>query len=87
MKKTLKMLVAVAFVAIVAFALVGCGGPESLAKQSYNLYKDIEKAGDDPKKIEELTKKSLDLQAKIEKLSDDDKKKYQAAVEKLFDGE
>jgi len=86
MKKTMKMLAAVAFVAIVAFALVGCGGPDALAKQTVDLTKQMEKAisDGDQAKIANLTKKGLELTAKVEKLSKEDQQKYMDKVTELM---
>jgi len=87
MKKTLKMIAAIAFVAIVAFALVGCGdSPASLAKESYNLYKDMMKAYEagEYDKAEQIEGKVEKLNEKIEKLSAEDQAKYVAEYMKLL---
>jgi len=80
MKNTLRMVMAIALIALVAFALIGCDSPKSLAKQSFDLIQKGITNPTDPKLIEQ----SIKLQAKIEKLSEADKKIYEEELSKLF---
>ncbi|MCL2442077.1 MAG: hypothetical protein FWD13_01260 [Treponema sp.] len=88
MKNTLRMVVAITLIMVVAFAMVGCDSPKSLAKQSLQLEKDFEKAyaADDEKKIEQLEKKQAQLTAKIEKLSMEKQLQVMAEYIKLRGG-
>ena len=87
-KKTLfkEILTIVLVFGFIFVFMVGCSGssPKSLAKQTYNLYQEIEKAGDDPVKVLKLTTKIADLEKKVEKLSDSDSDIYEEELLKLM---
>ena len=88
MKKTIRIIGIIALLAIIGLTMTACFGnsPKSLAKQTNNLYQQMEKAGDDVKKIEDLFKKMETIDQKVEKLSEKDQEIYLAELTRLTSG-
>ena len=97
MKKTLKLIAAIAFAAIIAFALAGCEGkkesvpvidnsPAGLAKQAFDLSLESMKVYEtgDESNMDELTKKLDELKTKVEMLSDEDQYTFNMEFMKLL---
>ena len=89
MKKTLKMIVAIGFAAVVVFVLICCGGKNNLGKmtkQQVNLIQQLQAAYriGDSTKVEEIYRKMAVLEEQIENLSEKEKEKYYTKLDSML---
>jgi hypothetical protein len=94
MKNTIKLFGIIAFVAVIGFTVISCGGgnsPKSLAKQTYQVFeKAMKAAGEEPNELAFVLwamtepKELNAIVAKVEALSASAQDAYQAELEKLL---
>ena len=85
MKKRLNPLGIIVLAAVILITMAACGSenPKALAKQSYDLSKQVLGAVLNPQKTAELEKKTAAIEAKVAKLSEKDKQIYYDELERL----
>lgn len=85
MKNIVKWLGIIALITVIVFA-VGCSGsnPKALAKQTYDLQKQVLSAGTDLQKAASLAAKSAAITDKVDKLSSEDQQIYTVELARLI---
>jgi hypothetical protein len=87
MKSKLLSFLGILFLFVVALVMMGCGkSPESLAKETLNLEKQVLEAGTDVQKLTKLAESAAKNVQAVEKLSEADKEKYEIALVALITG-
>jgi len=89
MKNIVRILGIIALVAVIGLTVTGCSGssPKSLAKQTYDLYKQIDSSEEDAGKLASLAAKAEKLKEKVEKLSEADQEIFAEELDRLMDEE
>ena len=89
MKKTkiFKTLGIITLAVVIGFSMTSCGGgAKSLAKQTYEISKQVEAAISNPQKAAELALKLKAIEEKVDKLSEKDREIYTAEYLRLMSG-
>jgi len=87
MKSVCKFSALIAVAVIFSFALTGCAkkdDPKTLAKETYDLTKEMISAADDDSKMKKLSKKASKINAKVEMFSSADKITYHMELARLM---
>ena len=73
---------------LLVMTVISCGGndPKALAKQTYEISKQVEAAISNPQKAAELALKLKAIEEKVDKLSEKDREIYTAEYLRLMSG-